>query len=119
MKLFTPLLLILFIAPSCSNSNSNGPCEWHERKFRATVTSVKFDKLNEAGDSTFAVIMEFDAGSLSEEPQNLAKLKNYELTSERMKKNKIKEGLTYTGKINDLKAGNCETPIVAFDQRMK
>lgn len=102
----------------CNNSNSNGACDWHVRKFSATVSTISFDKLNSTGDSTFSVMMMFDAGSLSENDQDLGKLRNIEITREKLIQNKLKVNATYTGKISDLKSGNCETPIVAFDQRL-
>lgn len=103
---------------SCSTGNSEGPCEWDERKFSATVTSIDFLELNNEGDSLFTVMMDFDAGSLSEEEQDLGKLRNMEITKQKIKENRIKVNAIYTGKINDLLSGNCQTPIVAFDQKL-
>ena len=103
----------------CGNSNSNGACDWHVRKFSATVTDISFDKLNTKGDSLFSVKMMFDAGSLSEKEQDLGKLRGFEITKEKLLKNKLIVNATYTGKVSDLKSGNCETPVVAFDQRLR
>jgi|TARA_B110000879_G_scaffold115991_1_gene154282 hypothetical protein len=108
---------MLFIG--CGNSNSNGACDWHVRKFSATVINISFDNLNTKGDSVFSVKMMFDAGSLSEKDQDLGKLRGFDITREKLIQNKLKVNSTYTGKINDLKSGNCETPIVAFDQRLR
>ena len=97
----------------------NGPCDWHVRKFSATVTGISFDKLNTQGDSLFSVKLMFDAGSVSEKEQDLGKLRNFEITREKLSQNKLRVNATYTGKISDLKSGDCETPIIAFDQRLR
>ena len=104
---------------SCSNADVNGPCDWHVRKFSATVTGISFDKLNTQGDSLFSVKLMFDGGSVSEKEQDLGKLRNFEITREKLSQNKLRVNATYTGKISDLKSGDCETPIIAFDQRLR
>ncbi len=118
-KLFLiPVTLQFFLLSCSSNSESNGACEWHQRKFSATVTEIKFDKLSNKGDSLFQVKLMFDAGSLSEKEQDLGNIKDMEITKAKLTRNKIKVNATYTGTISDLKEGNCATPVVAFDQRL-
>ncbi|MGB0403870.1 MAG: hypothetical protein ACPGEG_07205 [Salibacteraceae bacterium] len=110
--------VITFIVSSCS-SNQDGPCEWNIAEFSALVTEYEFEKINQAGDSVFIVWVDFSSGSLNNELQDLGKLRNVEFTREKIRKNQAFKGNSYTGLINDLKEGNCESPIISFNQKLR
>ena len=101
-------------------SNKQGPCEWHDQeKFLAEIKEVTFLDFNESGDSLFTVILQLDRGSLSDKPFDLGKFKKIAITRDFVSRNKIQVGYSFTGRITDLKSGNCETPVVAFDQKLR
>ncbi len=118
MKFIGALILTLSIISCADNPSESEPCDWYQSKFSATVTSIEFKEINGNNDSTFTVLLDFTAGSLSNELQDLGEIKNMEITKEKIKKNRIAINATYTGTISDLKSGDCKTPIVAFDQRL-
>lgn len=97
-----------------------GACEWYpEERFEAEIAEINFSSINETGDSLFTVLLKVDRGSISDSPFDLGKFKKTPITREFLNRNKIKQGFYLTGKITDIKAGKCEAPIVAFDQKLR
>ena len=117
IKYFAAALAVIALC-SC-DSNSDGPCEWYESPFYAKVEKIEFLELNDQGDSLFTIWVDFSAGTLSDELQDLGKLKGIDFTREKIVQNKAQVGLSYTGTINDIKSGSCESPMVSFDQKIE
>jgi len=115
---FEAIFIILLVFFGCS-SNNNEPCEWEENKFYAEVDSIQHSGKNENGDSTFIIWVSFTSGSLSNELQDLGKLRDIEFTREKINSNKALIGNSYSGLINDVIKGNCESPIISFDQKRR
>ena len=65
------------------------------------------------------MFLNVDRGSISEAPFDLGAFKQMEITREFLLRNKLQQGLYLTGKITDIKSGNCEAPVVAFDQKLR
>ena len=117
MKFLTPIIF-LSLFYSC-NSNNNEPCEWEENKFYARVDSVEYIGNNNTGDSLFTVWVGFNAGSLAIDLQDLGKLRDIEFTKEKIVSNQAFVGNSYSGLINDVVKGTCETPLISFDQKRR
>lgn len=111
-------LLAVFLSSACS-TNNDGPCEWNSAEFSALVVNHEFEKINNKGDSVFIVWVDFSSGSLNSELQNLGQLRNVEFTREKINLNQAFKGNSYTGLINDIKEGNCESPIISFNQKLR
>lgn len=119
---FTTILTLCTLAitiSSCNNGEENSACEWHNRKFKATIKKIELNTPIQNGDSIYTIWVAFNAGSLSNELQDLGKLRNTAFTSATLRKNQLEVGRIYTGQINDLKSGNCTTPVLSFDQRIR
>ena len=95
------------------------PCEWYEEKFEAQIGPIEFKEFSENNDSLFSVQLIFNTGSVSDEVQELGQIKKMTIDREFIQRNKLKEGLKLTGKISDVKSGNCESPIIAFEQKLR
>ncbi|UTW63252.1 hypothetical protein KFE98_03595 [bacterium SCSIO 12741] len=113
---FSILFSLILMLSACQES---GPCEWYTSKFHAGISAIEFKEVNANGDSTYRVMLQFDQGTLSREYQDLGELRNVEITQEALVRNTLRVGVSFTGSISDVKSGNCESPIVAFDQKWR
>lgn len=117
-SIVVPMLLLSSILISCGGSGDE-PCDWYQSPFYAKVERYEFDKLNAEGDSVFIVWVDFSSGSLNKELQDLGKLRDVEFTREKIKANQAFLGNSFTGIISDVKSGNCTSPLVSFDQKLR
>lgn len=108
------VIIVTITTLACSNSNS-APCDWEESTFYAKIEKVEYKELNQNGDSVYTVWASFNAGSLHGELHDLGALKGIEYTNKNLGKFRIKIGHKFKGVINDLKSGNCKSPIISFE----
>ena|GEM_PF-3533827 len=113
------VLFLSVITISACGGSSEAPCEWTQNKFYATVHSHEFNGEIVEGDSIFTVWVEFSSGSLSREMQDLGKLRNTQFTKDKIKANQAFKGNSFTGLINETEDGNCDSPIISFDQKLR
>ncbi len=111
---FTAYTFFILMVCSCK---SDGPCDY-------TITFAKADVINiipfeKNGKKLYHIELKFDASSLYDGTHFLDDLKNIEIDSAFIARNKIKKGITYTTYVSDLENGNCEKRIVSFNQGFK
>jgi hypothetical protein len=112
----TTLILISLFLASCQEQS--GPCEWYETKSIAEVVSVDAFDVNAEGDSLYRVGLQFDGTVYAEKIQYLEDLKEMEITSSTLAKNRIQVGIRYKTIVSELKSGNCKAPILSFETRI-
>jgi hypothetical protein len=111
------LLLISIVFFSCKEEAS-GPCDYHNYEGLAKVKSI--DPYNKDGKQLFHIALKFNTSSLAKETQYLGKLKDIDIDSTFLAKNRIKVGFNYQVLVSEIKdEGNCTPMFVSFDHNFK
>ncbi len=115
MRYYTFLILFILTIYSCSNSNES--CDYKTTTVQAEVIDILPYKKGEK--ELFHVKLKFNKTKLYKDFQFLEDLKSIEIDSAFLKRNKVKEGVIYTGSVSEITSGKCEPLFVSFDQKLR
>lgn len=114
------LLFILVVGglQACSESESNGPCEYTKEKFNMKILDVLDDPDDE---NMFIILVDLDGNiSFAEGSHTLSEVRNVVTNYNFVVNNHITIGNIYTGTVHQMVSGsgNCEKEIIDWDQKL-
>lgn len=116
-SVWSSIFLWLLLIAGCNQPS--GPCDWHIQRVEAKVIAIEPYQQNAAGDSLYHVVVEFDGSIYAEKKHDLGDLRDFEFTKASLKTNNIRLGNIYKATVSEVKTGNCKSPVLSFDSKLK